>query len=181
MKHYQCCGFRATFYEKCGCTTTEEDHHRACIHQSLEPQSSEPRLVLFPAPYPKCSDLHRYIRLVDSKCRFCRDHTHKTGERILTSSKSHPRRNTMSEGELLDRGVYWLNELLLAREEEYQGKFSDWEISLNDRQNIEASLQIPFSKRTFAYDPSVVRGNFLRKVNPSDLTAIGKKRYVGRD
>ena len=42
-------------------------------------------------------------------------------------------------------------------------------------------LQIPLSKRTFAYDPSGVRGNFLRKVNPIELTDTEQKRYVGRD
>jgi hypothetical protein len=75
---------------------------------------------------------------------------------------------TLSEQEVFERSVYWLNEMLLSREEEYKGNLADWEASLLDRREIEDAFDIPALERTFGYDPAGVKGNFLTKVSKAN-------------
>ena len=62
--------------------------------------------------------------------------------------------------------------MLLAREEKYQGDLTDWEAGLLNRQEIEDTFAIPTLERTFGYDPTGSRGNFVTKVkvSPEDKT-----------
>ncbi|PMD18834.1 hypothetical protein NA56DRAFT_725641 [Hyaloscypha hepaticicola] len=189
-KHFQCCGIQVTFFEQCGHTSTEEDHHPACTYlqtsstsntpqagsrlpRSLAPSnSSNSESQPFPQPYPKCGDLHRYINLMDAKCPSCYKPP-RIGHWNPKISSFRTTWSPLTQNEIFERGVYWLNEMLLAREEAYQGALADWEANMQALRDIEDTFQVPELERVYGYDPSGVRGDFLGKVRREGK---GKKR-----
>jgi hypothetical protein len=60
--------------------------------------------------------------------------------------------------------VYWLNEMLLAREEAYQGALADWEANMQAFRDVEDTFEVPELERVYGYDPSGVHGDFLGKI-----------------
>ncbi|KAE9380578.1 hypothetical protein N431DRAFT_498411 [Stipitochalara longipes BDJ] len=147
MNHYMCCGIKVMYFEQCGHTTIEADHHPACEHRKTElsplaqPRQltpSNPRPALrqpFPQAHPKCKDLHNFIELMDGKCLFCTNPP-QIGSWHKATSSFVSTWAPLSKQEIFERGVYWLNEMLLAREEEYQGDLADWEAGLLDRREV---------------------------------------------
>jgi hypothetical protein len=80
---------------------------------------------------------------------------------------------TLSEQDIFERRVYYLNETLLSREEEYRGNLANWEASLLDGREVEDAFDIPTLERMFGYDPAGMKGNFLTKV--SKVSSEGSK------
>jgi hypothetical protein len=172
IKHYRCCGVQITFYEQCGHTLTEYDHHSTCTHHSLIPEN--------PTSQPQCEDLHRYIQIIDAKCT-CSSPAPQIGKSHTTSSWFDQDQPILTEEEIFERGVYWLNELLLAREAEYQGTFVDWEESMRERRGVEEALKVPLLERTFGYDPVGLRGDFVTKVEGSGLPRAEKRCAMSQE
>jgi hypothetical protein len=130
LPHYRCCGIQITFHEQCGHTLTATDHHPACLQPCTQPSLTLPQP--FPQPYPKCKDLHRYIHLQPSNCPSC-NAPPTIGNWDPSSSSFSSGKEDLSQEEIFERGVYWLNELLDAREEGSRGEVADWEACLRHK------------------------------------------------
>ena len=197
--HHQCCGIQTSFFERCGHTTTDEDHHPACeqwkaastyLPPTLPPKaySSQPRRFSpytsaksqaalkqpFPQTYPRCKDLHVYIKLVDEKCPSCAD-VPQIGLWNPNLSRFVSGWASLTEGEIFDRGVYYLNAMLQARETEYQGRLADLEIGMREQRNVDEAFRVPVLERTYGYDPSGAKGNFLGKPEEGEVSSWEKK------
>jgi hypothetical protein len=100
---------------------------------------------------------------MDAKCPSCHNPP-RIGHWNEKISSFRTNWSSLTQSEIFERGAYWLNEMLRAREEAYQGALADWEVNMQVLRDVEDTFQVPELERVFGYDPSGVHGDFLGKV-----------------
>ncbi|KAL2069611.1 hypothetical protein VTL71DRAFT_14290 [Oculimacula yallundae] len=182
-----CCGVKIDFYEDCGHTLTLADHHRSCIHHKKEDNHSYGRLLTnslpppsaismapkpgsrLPFPQPRCKDLHRYITLVPGKCGCIYPERYESLSAIsFTPERSE--RTRLSPSTILKRRIYWLQQQSLDARTLASIRLAEWSAKLRKHQQQEEIMRMPFSDRTFVYDPDTGANFFLAAIELAFLT-----------
>jgi len=72
-----------------------------------------------------------------------------------------------------------LNEMLLARQEAYEGALADWEAGMRETWEVDTAFDVPLLQRTYGYDPAGVKGDFLKKVERGGGERKERERKCG--